>query len=100
MLDLPRPAGVWGFVGRVSVPYLTRINRVIHEVALSRALPVAEISVQFRPPWTGKFACDSFHPSQDGYRDWTRALLAAIPETGASGIAASPATPSAVAAGA
>jgi hypothetical protein len=22
---------------------------------------------------------DSFHPSQDGYRDWTRALLSAIP---------------------
>jgi hypothetical protein len=24
------------------------------------------------PPWDGKFASDSFHPSLDGYRDWTR----------------------------
>jgi lysophospholipase L1-like esterase len=63
----------------MSVPYITRINRVIHEVATDRGLPVAEISAQFTPPWTGKFACDSFHPSQDGYRDWTRALLAALP---------------------
>jgi len=30
------------------------------------------------PPWTGKFASDCFHPSQDGYRDWARALLAVI----------------------
>jgi acyl-CoA thioesterase I len=79
VLDLPLPAGFWGIVGRISVPYITRINRVIHEVARERELPVAEISANFTAPWTGKFACDNFHPSQDGYRDWTRALLAAIP---------------------
>ena len=79
MLDLPLPAGFWWIVGRMSVPYITRINRVICEVARDRGLPVAEVSAQFIPPWTGKFSCDSFHPSQDGYRDWTRALLAAIP---------------------
>ncbi|HYB17742.1 MAG TPA: hypothetical protein VEF71_20065 [Streptosporangiaceae bacterium] len=28
--------------------------------------------------WAGKFASDCFHPSQEGYRDWTRALLAVI----------------------
>jgi acyl-CoA thioesterase I len=79
LLDLPLPTGVWGIVGRMSVPYIIRINRVIHEVAAERGLPVAEVSAQFTAPWAGKFACDSFHPSQDGYRDWTRALLAAIP---------------------
>ena len=81
MLDLPLPTGYGWLVGRMSVPYITRINRVIHEVAEDRGLPVAEVSAQFTPPWTGKFAVDSFHPSQDGYRDWTRALLATLPAT-------------------
>jgi lysophospholipase L1-like esterase len=81
VLDLPLPAGFWGIVGRMSVPYITRINRVIHEVADERDLPVAEVSAHFTQPWAGKFSCDRFHPSQDGYRDWTRALLAAIPAT-------------------
>ena len=79
VLDLPLPTGIWGILGRISVPYVTRINRTIHESALARGLPVAEISAHFLPPWAGKFASDSFHPSQAGYRDWTRALLAAIP---------------------
>ncbi len=79
LLDLPLPAGFWWIVGHMSVPYITRINRVIHEVAAARNLPLAEVSTQFIAPWTGKFACDNFHPSQDGYRDWTRALLAAVP---------------------
>jgi hypothetical protein len=43
------------------------------------ALPVAEVSAHFTPPWAGKFAPDYFHPSHDGYRDWSRALLAALP---------------------
>ncbi len=79
VLDLPLPAGFWWIVGRMSVPYITMINRVIYEVAAERGLPVARVSAQFTSPWTGKFSCDSFHPSQDGYRDWTRALLAALP---------------------
>jgi len=79
LLDLPLPAGAWGIVGRMSVPYITRINRVIYEVGAERNLPVAQVSAHFTPPWPGKFSCDNFHPSQDGYRDWTRALLAAIP---------------------
>ena len=79
LLDLPLPAGFWWIVGRMSVPYLSRMNRVIHEVAAERNLPVAEVSTQFIAPWAGKFACDNFHPSEDGYRDWTRALLAAVP---------------------
>jgi acyl-CoA thioesterase-1 len=79
LLDLPLLTGFWGIVGRISVPYITRMNRVIHEVALQRDLPVAAISAHFTPPWAGKFSCDNFHPSQDGYRDWTRALLAAVP---------------------
>jgi len=79
LLDLPLMSGFWGVLGRISVPYISRINRVIHEVALERQLPVAEVSAQFTPPWAGKFGVDNFHPSQDGYRDWTRALLAAVP---------------------
>jgi lysophospholipase L1-like esterase len=78
MLDLPLPAGNWWIVGHMSVPYITRINRVIYEVAEARALPVAGISSHFTAPWPGKFSCDNFHPSQDGYRDWTRALLAVL----------------------
>jgi acyl-CoA thioesterase-1 len=79
LLDLPLPAGFWGFLGHLSVPYVTRINRTIHQAAGARGLPVAEISAHFRPPWQGKLASDCFHPSQAGYRDWARALLAAIP---------------------
>jgi acyl-CoA thioesterase I len=78
MLDLPLPAGCWGLIGRASVPYVARINRTLHAAAAARGLPVAEVSATFLPPWTGKFASDCFHPSQDGYRDWTRALLAVV----------------------
>jgi len=78
LLDLPLPAGCWGFLGRASVPYVTRINRTIHAAAAVRDLPVAAVSAHFLPPWTGKFAPDCFHPSQVGYRDWSRALLSAI----------------------
>jgi lysophospholipase L1-like esterase len=79
LLDLPLPAGCWGFLGRATVPYVTRINRTIHQAAAARGLPVAEVSAHFLPPWSGKFASDCFHPSQDGYRDWARALLATVP---------------------
>lgn len=78
LLDLPLPAGCWGFLGRASVPYVNRINRTIRQAAADRGLPVAAISAHFTPPWAGKFASDCFHPSQDGYRDWARALLATV----------------------
>jgi acyl-CoA thioesterase I len=78
LLDLPLPAGCWGLVGRASVPYVARINRTLHAAAAERGLPVAEVSAHFMPPWAGKFASDCFHPSQHGYRDWSRALLAVI----------------------
>jgi len=81
LLDLPLPAGCWGLLGRASVPYVTRINRTIHQAAAARGLPVAEVSAHFTPPWAGKFASDCFHPSQEGYRDWARALLAAVART-------------------
>ena len=81
LLDLPLPAGCWGFLGRASVPYVTRINRTIHQAAAARGLPVAEVSAHFLPPWPGKFASDCFHPSQDGYRDWARALLSVVNST-------------------
>jgi acyl-CoA thioesterase-1 len=83
VLDLPLPTGLWGILGRISVPYVARINRTIHQAARARGLPVAEVSAHFLPPWHGKFACDYFHPSQEGYRDWTRALLAAVPPAAA-----------------
>jgi lysophospholipase L1-like esterase len=78
MLDLPLLSGFWWIVGRMSVPYITRINRVIGEVAAERGLRVAEVSRHFIPPWPGKFSVDNFHPSQDGYRDWSRALIEAL----------------------
>lgn len=78
MLDLPLLSGFWGIVGRMSVPYISRINRVIREVAGARRLEVAAVSRHFVPPWTGKFSVDNFHPSQDGYRDWSRALVEAL----------------------
>jgi acyl-CoA thioesterase-1 len=78
ILDLPILSGFWGIVGRMSVPYITRINRVIREVANERGLPVAEVSRHFTAPWVGKFSVDNFHPSQDGYRDWSRALVEAL----------------------
>lgn len=81
LLDLPVPGGCWGFLGWASVPYVTRINRTIHQAAAARGLPVAEVSAHFLPPWAGKFASDCFHPSQLGYRDWARALLAAVAST-------------------
>jgi acyl-CoA thioesterase I len=81
LLDLPLPAGCWGFLGRASVPYVMRINRTIRQAAAARGLPVAEVSAHFSPPWTGKFASDCFHPSQTGYRDWSRTLLAAMAST-------------------
>jgi acyl-CoA thioesterase-1 len=81
LLDLPLPAGCWGVLGRASVPYVARINRTIHQAAAARGLPVAEVSAHFLPPWPGKFASDCFHPSQDGYRDWARALLPAVIST-------------------
>jgi len=79
MLDLPLMSGFWWIVGHMSVPYIRHINRVIHDVAAERGLTVAQISSHFTAPWAGKFSVDNFHPSQDGYRDWTRALLAATP---------------------
>ncbi len=88
MLDLPLLSGFWWIVGRMSVPYITRINRVIHEVAAERSLRVAEVSRHFTPPWTGKFSVDNFHPSHDGYRDWSRALVEALAPGSAAAVAA------------
>ena len=82
LLDLPRPVGCWGFLGRASVPYVNRINRTIAAAAATRGLPVAHVSAHFTPPWAGKFASDCFHRSQAGYQDWARALLAALPVAG------------------
>jgi acyl-CoA thioesterase-1 len=82
LLDLPLPSRLWGVLGWASLPYVHRINRTIHAEAGARGLPVAQISAHFQPPWSGKFAADFFHPSQAGYRDWSRALLAALPWPG------------------
>ena len=78
VLDLPLPDGYGGLIGRAGRPYVARINRTLYEAAAARGLSVAKVSAHFLPPWAGKFASDCFHPSQDGYRDWTRALLAAL----------------------
>ena len=93
MLDLPLLSGFWWVVGRMSVPYITRINRVVHEVAIERNLKVADVSRHFVAPWGGKFSVDNFHPSQDGYRDWSRALIEAISAGPAAAAAAAPEYP-------
>ena len=78
MLDIPLPRGRWG-LGRLAVPYVARANSAIHAAARARRLPVAYVSDHFTPPWTGKFGADDFHPSGEGYRDWCRAVLQAVP---------------------
>jgi lysophospholipase L1-like esterase len=83
VLDLPLPEGFWGIIGGISLPYVSRINRAIRHAAGGRSLTVAEVSAHFLPPWPGKLASDCFHPSLIGYRDWARALLAALPQTAA-----------------
>jgi acyl-CoA thioesterase-1 len=88
MLDLPLLSGFWWIVGHMSVPYISRINRVTREVASERGLQVAEVSRHFIPPWTGKFSVDNFHPSVDGYRDWSRALVEAFSAGPAAAVAA------------
>ena len=64
LLDLPLPAGLWGLIGRVCLPYVTRINRTIYAEARARGLPVAAVSAHFLPPWPGKFASDSSIPAR------------------------------------
>jgi acyl-CoA thioesterase I len=88
MLDLPLLAGFWWIVGRISVPYIARINRVIRDVSAERGLRVAEVSRFFVAPWAGKFSVDNFHPSQDGYRDWSRALLQTLTAAPGAAVAA------------
>ena len=53
MLDLPLLSGFWGIVGRMSVPYITRINRVIREVA-DRAEPAGRRGQQALHPAVGR----------------------------------------------
>lgn len=78
MLDLPLPEAIWR-IGRFAAPYIARVNSTIHAAARQRRLPVAYVSSHFTPPWAGKFGPDQFHPSDIGYRDWSRALLQAVP---------------------
>ncbi len=33
VLDLPLPGGLWGVLGRFTVPYVARVNRTIHQAA-------------------------------------------------------------------
>lgn len=79
VLDLPLPVGLYGGIGRMCTPYVARVNHTIHTTATARGIPVAEYSRHYTPPWAGKFAADLFHPSDLGYTDMARAVLAAIP---------------------
>jgi acyl-CoA thioesterase-1 len=80
VLDLPFPDRLWT-IGGLCSPYVADVNRTIHTAATGRGLPVAEVSRHFTPPWRGKFAADSFHPNDLGYRHQARAVLAALPPT-------------------
>jgi len=78
LLDVPLPVGRCR-IGRFAVRYVARVNTMVHAMADARRLPVAYVSRHFVPPWPGKFGPDDFHPNATGYRDWTRALLQAVP---------------------
>ncbi len=81
MLDMPLPRGRWR-IGRFAAPYVARFNAAVHAEARARRLPIAYVSRHFTPPWPGKFGPDDFHPNAVGYRDWSRAVLQAIPGLG------------------
>src|SRR5262249_21718161 len=78
LLDVPLPRGRWR-IGWFGVPYVTRLNRALYAAAARHGIPIAYVSRHFTPPWAGKFGPDNFHPSADGYRDWSQAVLRAIP---------------------
>jgi hypothetical protein len=81
VLDLLLPVGLYCGLGRICTPYVARVNRTIHAAAGARGIRVAEYSRHYTPPWAGKFAADRFHPSDVGYADAARAVLAAVPPT-------------------
>ena len=66
VLDLPLPLKYGGLFGRASLPYVTRINRTLHEVAASRGLPVAKISAHFGPPWARQARLRQLPPQPAG----------------------------------
>lgn len=77
VLDLPLPNKFW-VVGGVFTPRVARVNRAIDAAAMARGLPVAYLSRNFTPPWSGKFAADRFHPSDLGYQLQAQIVLEAV----------------------
>lgn len=59
-------------------PRVARVNRAIDAAAMARGLPVAYLSRNFTPPWSGKFAADRFHPSDLGYQLQAQIVLEAV----------------------
>lgn len=55
-----------------------RVNAAIRARAPAAGLLVADLWRHTGAPWQGKYASDMFHPNDLGYRDWTRALAAAL----------------------
>jgi len=54
------------------------VNDRIRAAGPARGLVVADVWAHTGPPWDGKLAPDSFHPSERGYQDWTAALAEAL----------------------
>ncbi len=84
MPAVSRPAwmlALSGFADRGGAPRRSPVEIVATMGSYLTRTQAAEVSAHFLPPWTGKFASDCFHPSQDGYRDWARALLSAVPRS-------------------
>lgn len=54
------------------------LNRIIRAEAPAAGLRIADVWGHTGPPWAGKYAGDSFHPSEAGYADWCAAFADAI----------------------
>jgi lysophospholipase L1-like esterase len=67
-----------GFADRGGGPRRSPVEIIATMGSYLTRTQAAEVSAHFQPPWPGKFASDCFHPSQAGYRDWARALLATL----------------------
>ncbi len=65
ILDLPLPTGIWGILGRISVPYVAWINRTIHEMAL-RPRPAGRRGLRPFPAALGREVRIRLLPSQPG----------------------------------
>lgn len=61
------------------------VNEFLARRCAERELVVADVWGRTGPPWAGKFAADSFHPNDHGYRNWLAAFTEALEHRGPAG---------------